>query len=302
MENKKYGVVDIGSNTIRFNIYKDNGKTFKVISSKKTFAGLSSYVEDDKLQASGIKKIIKNLKKFKDIASELMVDEMYIFATASIRNVKNHKEVLEQVKNETSISIDLVSGEKEGYCGFLGVSQEKDIDSGYIIDIGGGSTEIISFKKGKYQSSISMPLGSLSTYRKFVGDIIPTHDEEKNIIAYVEEMLAKFDSDIYKIKDASLYGIGGTIRASGNIAQEYLDLSDNKIIATEDVKVLISQSIDKNSNLLKTSLKVAPERIHTQVPGMIILSECMKYLDINTIQICKNGVREGYLFLEKGDN
>lgn len=301
MEIKKYGVVDIGSNTIRFNIYRDNGKKFKVISSKKTFAGLSSYVENEVLQLAGIKKIIKNLKKFKDISEELNVDEMYIFATASIRNVKNSKEVIEQIESETGILIDLVCGEKEGYCGFLGVKQEKDVQNGYVLDIGGGSTEIISFENGKYQSSISMPLGSLSTYKKFVRNIIPKSDEELNIRNYIKQMLLEYDSDIYKIKNATLYGIGGTIRATGNIAQEYLQLNDNKTSTTLTINQLISDMIEKNQALIHSTLKVSPERIHTQVPGMIILVECMKYLCMDKIQICKNGVREGYLFLEKGE-
>ena len=58
-EIRKYAVIDIGSNTIRFNIYKMNKKKYKTISTKKTFAGLSSYVEDDIMSDFGINKAIK---------------------------------------------------------------------------------------------------------------------------------------------------------------------------------------------------------------------------------------------------
>ncbi|WBW49836.1 hypothetical protein O6R05_07490 [Peptoniphilus equinus] len=300
MDNKKYGVVDIGSNTIRFNIYRDNSKSYKVISSKKTFAGLSSYVDDEgNLDPQGIKKIKKNINKFQDIAEEFGVDEMYIFATASVRNVNNAAQILKTIKAETGVTIDLLSGEAEGEAGFYGVKLSTELDRGYILDIGGGSTEIISFKDGAYSSSISLPIGSLSSYKTFVTGIVPTKEEVQQIRAYIRGALLIEDRRIAKITDAKLYGIGGTIRATGNIGEEYTAHTD-RCTDRATVEELITGLVNQDKDLIRCTLKVTPERIHTQVPGMVLLSECMNYLGMDTIEISKNGVREGYLYLQKG--
>lgn len=294
---ERYGVVDIGSNTMRFNVYNIYGDKFKVISSKKTFAGLSSYVEDNLMTQAGIDKISKVLKKFNSLGEELNVEKMYIFATAAIRNISNSAEVLDEVRDKTGLNLTLLSGRMEGFCDFLGVKLENNIEHGYILDIGGGSTELIYVSDGEYVDSISIDDGSLSIYKKFVSGILPTEEEYRNIEKYV---LQKITSQGYpKIEGELLYGVGGTIRATGNISQEYFHLSTNKFVTLEQVDELINLMIKNDSKLIHTILQVTPERIHTQVCGMIVLKNMMKLLGINDISICKNGVREGYLYLKQ---
>ncbi|MGO1580548.1 MAG: Ppx/GppA phosphatase family protein [Peptoniphilaceae bacterium] len=296
-DTNRFGVIDIGSNTIRFNMYREQKKKYKVISSKKTFAGLSSYVEEDELSKAGIKKVIKILKKFKGIIEEFDLDETYIFATAAIRNVSNSKEVVEEIKEATGLDINVLSGELESYCDFLGASLEKDIEEGYIIDIGGGSTEIILINKGKYNDSVSIKEGSLSLFKKFVSEIIPSPQEVDSMRYYIANILNDYPIPVYKTNN--FYGIGGTVRASGNIAQEVFEKDTNKHIYVTDAQNLIEKFVNRDSKTLHKALQVSPDRIHTQVPGMIILDEIMRRLNMGEVEICKNGAREGYIYLRR---
>ena len=84
----KYALIDIGSNSIRLNVYnKDNIQ--KEVFSKKYMAGLAGLVEDGKLSDKGIKKLMKVLSAQKMLLDYLPIDEIYAFASASLRNVDN---------------------------------------------------------------------------------------------------------------------------------------------------------------------------------------------------------------------
>lgn len=296
-DNKMYGVIDIGSNTVRFNIYKDNKNKYRVVSGKKTFAGLSSYVEDNLMTEAGINKVIKILNKFKKTISDLNIKEYYIFATAAIRNVDNSTDVLSRIREETGLDVTLLSGKMEGFCDFLGLSIDIDIEEGYIIDIGGGSTEIILVNQSEYVDSVSIPEGSLSLFKKYVSGVIPTMENYYEIESHITKLLK--DYPIPMVKTVNLYGIGGTVRATGNISQEFFSKYTNRHINLNEVDELIVRFIKNDPRLLRTTLQVTPERIHTQVPGMIILKRVMRMFNIGEIDISKNGVKEGYLYLKQ---
>ncbi|MDO5040719.1 MAG: hypothetical protein Q4D95_01370 [Peptoniphilus sp.] len=292
-----YGIVDIGSNTIRFNIYNDNKGKYRVVSSKKTFAGLSSYVEDNKMTEEGIKKVVKILNKFKKTIEDLSIDEYYIFATAAIRNVENSTYVLSRIRKETNLDLTLLSGKMEGFCDFLGVKADIDIKDGYILDIGGGSTEIILVQGGEYIDSISLPEGSLSLFKKNVRGIVPSLNEYYSMQYQVSNLL--MECPIPVVNTRNMYGVGGTIRAAGNITQELHSKDNNKNITLNEVEDLTLRLIKQDRETLRVTLQVTPERIHTQVPGMVILTEVMKMFNIGEVEISKNGVREGYLYLKQ---
>ena len=144
---KRYGIVDIGSNTIRFKIYDYmNGKVKHSVSNKKT-AGLIAFKKDGKLNKDGINVLVSTLKKFNKHMEELGVDEAYYFATASLRNIDNTEEVLDTVKKTLNINIHVLSSDDEATLSFE-IIKEKDLygNDGILIDVGGGSSEINVFK------------------------------------------------------------------------------------------------------------------------------------------------------------
>ena len=141
--------------------------------------GLAGYVTDGQLSSQGVKKLIKTLNSFKKTAQAFQIKKMYYFATASLRNIDNSKEVLKKVKKETGICIELISGEEEGYLDYYAVSQEMHLEKGILIDVGGGSSELVGFRNGKVLGNKSLPIGSLSLYRQYVHGILPTLEERK---------------------------------------------------------------------------------------------------------------------------
>lgn len=291
-----YGIVDIGSNTIRFKVYECKNNKVKSIFSKKKTAGLIAYREDNKLNDKGINILLDILNKFNKTMSLLNVDKTYFFATASLRNISNTSEVLDIVKEKLDIDIHVLDDETEAQLSFNSVESTGLFkDEGVLIDVGGGSCEVIVFENKTPISKSSLPIGSLSCYEDYVGIMFPNKKESKNIEKRVIDEIKS--SDLVKIHKKYLFGVGGTVR---NLKRLLVHL--NFIDEKEDVIpiYLLNEVLDElkynNKNDFNKILKVKAERIHTLIPGIIIIKTIAKYFHVKKICVCKNSIREGVLY------
>lgn len=292
------GIIDLGSNTIRLSIYKYDASGFKLLTNKKTMAGIISYIDNGYLSDEGLDKICHILDSYKELLRNFDIHEVRCFSTASLRLIKKRDEVLEKIAERTGIHIDLISGLKEAELDFIGTKLFLDIHEGIVIDIGGGSMELVSFMKDEVMDSFSLPIGSLSMYNRHVKGLIPTKKEK-------DEIKKDVISELDKIKNTSVMqkyfkvavGVGGTIRATLRLLNAKKKEEAN-YFKTEDVKELLDQIKDDNKESLSKILKICPDRIHTIVPGMTVLYTVLKKADIEKVIVSRYGVREGYLYNE----
>ena len=184
-----YGVIDIGSNTIRLCIYEAAGGDINLLFNNKNTAGLAGYVKNGALTQKGIKKACSVLKQYKATVKNLPVEKLFVFATASLRNITNTDEALQTVYNETGLEVEVLTGGQEAVYDFIGAARSMSLERGILIDIGGGSTELLVYEKGKIQNSVSFPLGSLSMYSSCVSGLFPKKKEKKEIISRTEEFI-----------------------------------------------------------------------------------------------------------------
>lgn len=290
-------IIDMGSNTIRLCVYEHNENEVKTIFEKKEMAGLANYVEKDRLSDKGIEKACEILNKFFHLINNLHVDEskVHIFATASLRNIDNTKEVIETIKNETNHQVELLSGEEEATLDFIGTTKYLDVENGIIVDIGGGSTEIVLFENKAIKYATSMPIGSLNMYVRYVKKIIPKK-EEREIIrhAVIDNILAL---GIDNVTCQTICGIGGTIRGISKLNNSIYNLpNDNNNINTAHIKEILTLIKNSHRDTLTPILRNVPDRIHTIIPGMIIIDTIADFFHSENIILSKYGIREGYLY------
>lgn len=291
----KYGITDIGSNTIRFNIYNHkNGKSKQLISKKKT-AGLISYKKNGKLSKKGIKVLVSTVKKFKKNLKELEVDKTYYFATACLRNVDNTEEVLDIVKNETGITIHVLTSEEEATLTF-DVLKGKDLDrdEGVLIDVGGGSSEITVFENNTPLDDVSLPVGSLLMYEEYVSLMFPNEEEKEAIHQRVVEEIEK--SGIEKYDQEIMFGVGGTVRVINKMLI-HLNLKDetSPLIPIHLLDTLLDELKTNTKEDFDKVLQVKAERIHTLIPGLIIIKTIAEYFEVEYLHIIHHSLKEGVL-------
>ena len=179
-----YGVIDIGSNTMRLNIYEYTDDNLNLMLSKKITAGLAGYVnKKGDLTKKGINKATRSLNEFQMILDHIVdIDETYTFATASLRNINNSEEATTIIEKNTNLEIDIISGEEEATLDYVGASMILTLNDGLLIDIGGGSTELVLYKKGEIAKAVSLPFGSLSLSNQYVAEFLPTEKEDRKSV------------------------------------------------------------------------------------------------------------------------
>jgi exopolyphosphatase/guanosine-5'-triphosphate,3'-diphosphate pyrophosphatase len=288
------GIVDLGSNTIRLSIYKyENGRT-ELMLSKKSVAGLLGYVTNGVLNAKGIAKACSVLNNFKDILTHFHIENAFIFATASLRNISNAEEVLKAIKAFTGYDVDVLSGEDEAKLDFYGALRATTLLSGLLVDIGGGSTELVRFHNDNILDAVSMPVGSLNLSLKHAPAIVPDDSGLKNIRQDVLGQLGRLELNGEKITD--ICGVGGTVRAARKIYNEMFDVpTDNMVMDTENLSQILSVYRKNSRKVLKKVIQLAPDRIHTVITGMVILATVSESFRASRIIVSTCGVREGYL-------
>ena len=292
---KRYGIVDIGSNTIRFKIYDYmNGKVRHSVSNKKT-AGLIAFKEDGKLNEAGINVLVSTLKKFNKHMEELGVDEAYYFATASLRNIDNTEEVLDIVKNKLNINIHVLSPDDEATLSFE-IIKEKDLygNDGILIDVGGGSSEINVFKNKTPVEDVSLPIGSLVMYQEYVSLMFPDENEKKQIQERVLKEIK--NSGIKKHSREIMTGVGGSVRSIKRLLR-YLNMIDHntKLIPISLLDELLNELRHNTKEDYNKVLQIKAERIHTLIPGLLIVKTIAEYFDVKYLHVTNYSIREGVL-------
>ncbi len=141
----QYALIDMGSNSIRLTVYDLDKTSFKILFKKKIMAGLAAFVKDGILTQDGIDCACNCLQVFQHTLERLHIENLAVFATASLRNVENTDQALEQIQQATGICVEVLSGEMEAECGYYGAITDVQVDDGLFVDIGGASAELALF-------------------------------------------------------------------------------------------------------------------------------------------------------------
>ena len=291
----KCGIVDVGSTTIRLSIYQWEGRTFKLLMNKKEMAGLAGYIKNGVLSDSGILVACRVLAGFKELLHNFDIADLYVFGTASLRNIVNTEEALETIQAVTGGNVEVRSGADEAAFSFLGATVGGGAPgTGLLADVGGGSTELVAYQNGAITSGCSLPMGSLSLFTKYVSGLFPTREERKAIRAEVSTELEK--ARTAGLQCDHLTGVGGTFRAAAKLCNDLSGADpDNKVIPAEEIRSLYKGLKKGDQDTLKQILRSVPDRVHTILPGLAILKSILDAYQVSTVTVSTCGVREGYL-------
>lgn len=292
----KQAVIDIGSNSMRLSVYETTpAGGFSILFKDKFMAGLAGYVEEGALSQEGIDRAILGLRGFRSTLEALGIHNVAVFATASLRNIRNTRPAVEAIQRATGFPIEVISGQEEARFGYLGAMEELALPDGLFVDIGGASTEVVRFTRGQIVSAHSCPVGSLKLYRDWVKKILPNHEAVLHMQAAIRQATLGVVRQPIR-QSLPLVCVGGTARAALKLTRRICRLPEsvNWISAQQLEEVVAALSVSQKT-AADLILKTEPERIHTLIPGMLILRHMVEGFGASQLIVSKYGVREGYL-------
>jgi exopolyphosphatase/guanosine-5'-triphosphate,3'-diphosphate pyrophosphatase len=295
----RIGIIDLGSNSIRLVIYFWDGAKIEKKQDIKHQGQSIKFIKDQKMSQDGIDSIVTHLKELMVMARAYGVDELRIFATASLRNISNSNEAKAEIENRIMFPIEILNGYEESLFGFEGMKKIVRLPlEGISIDIGGGSSEITYFKNETAIFTDSIPIGSLSLYLDHVIDVVPNDYEQVAIRNTIQKALDELVW-LNTIKVETIIGIGGTARAVMKLHQARYEINSS----IYDMKLSSSivhgyATLNKRNRTSELSLivDVIPDRLTTVLPGALILDEIMRKVEAQEFHLSQYGVREGYMF------
>lgn len=293
-------VIDIGSNTMRMALYEISDGAPEMLLKRKQIVGLASYVKDGVMQDEGIEKAVAVLSGFRRSLERLSIKHIAAFTTAALRNAKNSREAIARIEEETGISIRVLSGNEEASFDFVGATHDIKEGNGMLIDIGGGSTELVLYENREIKRQISLPIGSLALRTDNVEATLPTPSEVETMREISRNALKL--PDWSGVRTAAVCGIGGTFKGARAVYNACFDgAKSNQTMNTEKLSTLISRfAVGRNisEKELLLLLRADPDRIHTLLPGLIIAETLFRRFGTDHVVYSDSGVREGFLYSE----
>lgn len=294
-------IIDIGSNTVRMAIYEIKGSNIDFIHKKKHMLGLASYLDNNVMTREGIDKLCVILEEFKDFLNIFSIENVVAFATAALRNCVNSKDAVAEISRCTGIDIRILSGDKEAEYDFVGATRNIDMPQGMLVDIGGGSTELVYYQDGEIKEKISLHIGSLGLKREFCKSVLPNKDEVDKMYKKAEDVLG-LATGFSGIKCMVICGIGGTFKGTTALYNAlYTKDRQNKAVSSGKIEEMIRRfgSTGKLSqNEAVILMKNIPDRINTIISGMVIADVIVKKFGVNKVIYSDSGVREGFIYSE----
>jgi len=296
------GVIDIGSNTMRLAMYRTDTPYPDLLFSRRIAASLAAYIDEDSVMSDeGILRAIEVLEEFSVLLGKLDDPPVTAIATAGLRNIENSDEAVRSIEQASGMPITVLSGDEEAFFVSYAVRNSMDeepllaTDTYLVVDIGGGSTELVVYRDDDIADEASFPIGSLNQYLRHVDYLLPTRANRLAIEANVAELVANHFGRPQPAISA-IAGVGGSIRGAlrlYNTAHEFEQT--NRIMTADGLEELISSFDADDKECIVRLSRVAPDRIHTLLPGMIILHGVATAFGADSIGVSHWGLREGYL-------
>ena len=295
-----YAMIDIGSNTIRMAVYEIDGDRVEMQRKRKHTVGLASYVKDGILQKAGIDKVVEIIGEYRNFLNELDIHRVTAFTTAAIRNSMNGVDAVREISYRTRTNINIMSGDDEATFDFIGATHDLIEDKGLLIDIGGGSTEIVYFVDRQIKVKVSLPIGSLAFHTRYSGGhVLPSASE-------IEEMYAEAEATVSAVKEfkfvshAQICGIGGTFKGAMALYNAMYGLPrKNMRMEVHRMQNILKRFLRDNELIVPDKIllmRTVPERMHTFMPGLVIADVLAKRFGSLSIIFSDSGVREGYIY------
>lgn len=295
-------MIDIGSNTIRMAVYKiEDGHATQIMKRKHT-VGLSAYVKDGVMQEEGVRRAAEVVSEYRDFLAGMGVENTIAFTTAALRNATNSAEAVAALESRTGLPIRVISGEEEAAFDFAGAIHDLASDNGVILDIGGGSTEIVTYRSRRVSRKWSLPFGSLSLKVAYVKDLLPTPEEAEAIRTEVFKAVNLFCCKLPPMRNTVACGIGGTFKGTCALYRMMYDLPEDTTRMDPRrfgamLAHYVSPTPPKEEDAVRLML-ATPDRIHTLLPGLILADVLTEALNCREVVYSDSGVREGYLYSE----
>lgn len=301
--------IDIGTNSIHMVVVRIDPTlpAFTIIAKEKDTVRLGDRdPKTGELTLVAMQRAIATLQRCQELAKSFNAEQIVAVATSAVREAPNGRSFLKQVDAELGLFVDLISGQEEARRIYLGVLSGMEFNNTphIIIDIGGGSTELILGDSHEPRSLSSTKIGAVRLTAELITTDPISNNELQYLQAYVRGMLERASEELLTClqpgEQPRLVGTSGTIETLAIIhAREKLGIVPNPLtgyqLSRKDIKELVRRLAAMNYAERAAMPGMSERRSEIIVAGGIILLEAMTLLRMESLVIGERALREGVI-------
>ena len=291
-------VIDIGSNSGRVVVYRrDEAGMLRILSTTRAALRLVSDVDSaHALGPEAVERALLALRDFNAVARGAGARRIFAVATAAMRDAANGRELIERVRRETGIEIEIIDGEREALYGLRGGISGLPVENGLFFDVGGGSMQVTRFRARRLVQAWSFPLGSLRLSGRFLASDPPTRGEIRALRDHVKDVLFAIGPQLLGSGEA-LVGTGGTLRNLAKIDRRQREYPITRVHGyalerprlAEVVSLLATRKVKRRDEISGLS----GERGDSIVGGGLAIEVLAAEVGAPEVLVSGQGVREG---------
>jgi exopolyphosphatase/guanosine-5'-triphosphate,3'-diphosphate pyrophosphatase len=298
----RYAAIDIGSNSVRMMAAEVVGDQTKVLAEDRQVTRLGESVfRDGRISEQALDFLSATLARMSASYSRLGVMGVRAVATSAVRDASNQDEFLQRTTRAVATDVEIISGAEEARLIHLGVEARwrRPKERTLIIDVGGGSAELIVSQNGQLIDAVSKPLGAVRLTEVFLRSDPPSQEEIHRLKAYIDEKLESFQKEHGAEKFTRTIATSATaaaiVSAANGIPRAKRDEADRQSARINQVRDLFGM-LSKSDVAAKRKIPgIGPRRAEIVTAGTAVFLRALELFDLKAIFYCAAGVRDGII-------
>jgi len=298
----RFAVVDIGTNSTRLLVAEvEDGRVTEELERHSQVTRLGAGVDAaGRLQDEAMERVYATLERYREAIERHGVQRAVAVLTSAVRDAANGEEFAETVRSRFGLEPHVLKGEEEARLTFLGATSERDPDDQtptLVIDIGGGSTELVIGSGQHAEFHVSTQAGVVRQSERHIRNDPPTADELDELIRDVRGILEESVPEEHRAAVQQAIAVAGTATSLAAIAQRLdpydptrvhgyrLDAAERDRIRDELTKLTLEQR--------RAVPGLHPDRAPTIIPGVLILEQVMDLFGLGEVEISEHDILRG---------
>lgn len=297
----RLAAIDVGTNTIRLTVAEiESDGTYRILDEEREMVRLGEHLDrTGRLSDEAIERALAAIGKMKAIADGFEVRETRAIATSAVREAANGRAFCREVLRRHKVRIDVISGEEEAQLAFGSASRHFSLEgrSTAVVDIGGGSLEVILATGTVIDQVHSLPLGAVRVTERLVRSDPLKAKHWKLMRKEIDRTIRSIGKPLHQAE--IMVGSGGTFTALAHMAKWQREGRHGSVqgyvLTPAEVIHLLDQLREAPLEVRRQIPGLSPDRADIIVAGATVISRLVKRLGTQQILVNESGIREGLL-------
>jgi exopolyphosphatase / guanosine-5'-triphosphate,3'-diphosphate pyrophosphatase len=295
----RVAAVDIGTNSTRLLVADVNDGRIADVERETRVTRLGEGVDERRrLLPVPIARVRNTLSDYRRTLEELGAERTLAIATSAIRDAENGEAFLGEVEWSYGFATRLLSGHDEALMTFRGVTSERTVATGtVIVDIGGGSTELVAGEPDGVRWHDSLDIGSVRLTERFLHSDPPSAEELEACAQAVQALFAERVPDDIRERTTAAVGVAGTITSIAALALGLQQYNAERVHGSRLTATALREQLDRLAAVpvseRRTMRPLDPERAAVIVAGAVIAREMLSFFGLDALEVSERDILDG---------